>query len=603
MYLDSISFFQLLRNKHQAKKFIDQLVGELKKSGWWQKLLAEIELSSTVFDQENQTRNQKSELMWWLNKLKASNPKSKYDSNHQTLRSWLKLAVAEYLQDNSDPELENRWPELADKKWSPKILDDKNLQQELTEHPFYKYLSQPHPKAGYPDQGLVKTPHDNLDYSQVKLAQLDDRLINQTLRVWLYYLLLFNHPTRLSHLFETQQSKFSPPTKKTNNIFENAQNRGTTVSIADLSLHVGGGLKARIKRSERFLHGPFVKLGRQARSLQVGSANPEIFGSTLSIASMIQAHCLAAIPRDGFFANPLRQADLAQKVFQFLATSPILTSLPTDTAKQVWSMWRKNAMGVLEADAVKAVLRAQVLYQVGVRTFRVYSPEPSSGPVQTVTALRKLEQKEGWDPIEIFAGQVVSVKQAQKLEAVGTDGIFIGIGGGGRCITGVRSGSAIDWPQLLWQLRGQLKIPVIVEGGASNHTAQTLALGASGIGVTRAAGSGTIESPGGKLFIANHQGRRFKVYGGEASARVKYMGGREGPFDTIPYIEGESTLVYLDYGRGNLPTLVQKLFLLFGDAILAMVFQNCETVNQLQHQGAHNLKLESAGGSWIKNTH
>ena len=149
-------------------------------------------------------------------------------------------------------------------------------------------------------------------------------------------------------------------------------------------------------------------------------------------------------------------------------------------------------MGVIDAVPEKALLRAQALYKVGVRTFRVYSPEPGMNVVNTVKAIRK---KFGTE-IEIFAGQVVDVLQAQQIEEAGADGLYIGIGGGGRCITGVRSGSVIDWPILLWELRGKIKIPVIVEGGASDHIATTLALGASGIGVSRAVAGGTIESPG-----------------------------------------------------------------------------------------------------------
>ena len=64
--------------------------------------------------------------------------------------------------------------------------------------------------------------------------------------------------------------------------------------------------------------------------------------------------------------------------------------------------------------------------------------------------------------IEIIAGQVVDVSQAVAAQEVGADGIVIGIGGGGRCITGVRSGSVIDWPELVWGLRGEINIPIIV---------------------------------------------------------------------------------------------------------------------------------------------
>ena len=404
-------------------------------------------------------------------------------------------------------------------------------------------------------------------------------------------------------MFEINKKKFIPPAINNNTLFQLAKKERRAIAITELALSVEGSNKERTKRTERFRHGPFVKLGKQARSIFVGSANPEIFGSSAAIASLAQAHCLAAIPRDGFFSNVERQVALAKNVFIWLKKGPALTQVENEDKQKLLKLWQRNIMGVVEADPNKAVKRTAALYKAGVRTFRVYSPEPGTGPLETISKLRALEKKQRWKSIEIFSGQVVSIKQAQQLEKAGADGLFVGIGGGGRCITGVRSGAAIDWPQLVWKLRGKINIPVIVEGGASDHIAQTLAVGATGIGVTRAAGGGTIESPGGASFLLDQSGEIFKIYGGEASARVKYMGGREGPFETIPYVEGESTTVTLDYGRGNFPTILQKLFLLFGDAILAMVFQNQDSIHNLQKSGAKNLRLVTPTESILRNTH
>src|SRR5690606_11123258 len=146
--------------------------------------------------------------------------------------------------------------------------------------------------------------------------------------------------------------------------------------------------------------------------------------------------------------------------------------------------WKNNVMGTLEASPKKVLDRARSLYKVGIRCFRVYSPEPSSGPIECVERLRS----EFGDEIEIFTGQIIDVNQARKAQAAGADGFFVGVGGGGRCITGVRSGSLVDWPELVWKLRGEIDVPIIAEGGASDHIAVTLLLGASAISVTRIAG-------------------------------------------------------------------------------------------------------------------
>jgi len=94
---------------------------------------------------------------------------------------------------------------------------------------------------------------------------------------------------------------------------------------------------------------------------------------------------------------------------------------------------------VLEPELTKGLVRAEQLYQAGVRAFRVYSPEPGKEAVQLIASLVKTYGQE----IEIFAGQVVALDQALAFEAAGAHGIYIGIGGGGRCITAWRSG--VQW--------------------------------------------------------------------------------------------------------------------------------------------------------------
>ena len=140
----------------------------------------------------------------------------------------------------------------------------------------------------------------------------------------------------------------------------------------------------------------------------------------------------------------------------------------------------------------------------------------------------------------------------------------------------VRSGSAIDWPELVWKLRGEINIPIIVEGGASDHVATTLLLGASGISVSRVVAGGTIESPGGLLYCSDDSGKLFKPYGGEASARTKYLDGKLLPFTIPSFVEGETTKAELSYIKNVHPTLTYNLHVLIEDAILAMVFRGAK---------------------------
>jgi hypothetical protein len=267
--------------------------------------------------------------------------------------------------------------------------------------------------------------------------------------------------------------------------------------------------------------------------------------------------------------------------------------------KWLLDQWKHNIMGVVETEKEKALIRAQALYDVGVRVFRVYSPEPGLSVIETVKHLRKKLGNE----IEIFAGQVVDVEQAKELEAAGADGLYVGIGGGGRCITGVRSGSVIDWPQLVWDMRGEIGIPIVVEGGASDHIATTLSLGASGIGVSRIAGGGTIESPGGMLYCVDNSGKLYKPYGGEASARTKYLDKHMLPFGLPSFVEGETRKAEMSYLQYSLPTLAYNIYSLTEDIILSFVFRAVKDLAEYHDLSPSPLRRKTAVGEAMQNTH
>jgi hypothetical protein len=484
------------------------------------------------------------------------------------------------------------------------------LYQELQQTGFLSWLAKEYDKnsqsddSSYPGQGLYRTDYDGSEFATATVEKLNQEIIDKTIYAWLYYLELFNHPERLKALFETTAQEFHPPqAKRLNPIFLFAKLLRQAIAINELALHPTGAEKERTKRTERFTQNTFVKIGKQARIPLVGSANPEIWGSPSAIASMAMSHGLVGIPRDGVFSNLDRQAALVKKVHEWLENSPTLLHKPMELQQQLLNSWKHNLMGVIEAEPQKALARATSLYLSGVRTFRIYSPEPGDGPLKTLVRLQQQARDFNWEPIEVFAGQVVSVEQALALQAAGADGIYIGIGGGGRCTTGVRSGAAIDWPQLVWELRGKLRIPILVEGGASDNIAVSMATGVTGIGVTRAVGGGTLESPGGWNYLKNELGKLFKLYGGEASARMRAMAGRIGPFGIIQYVEGETTTAEMNYGRGNLPTLMQNIHLLLGDVVMGMVFQNAENIADLQEKGAHNLRKVSAAERDLRRTH
>lgn len=449
----------------------------------------------------------------------------------------------------------------------------------------------------YPSQGLLTTPHDYIDYKSVTLLPHEE--IVQTLRLRWFFLTMFNHPYRMHFLKNVQRQKFSSPPKIDTKVFEHSKKNGLTLSVGDLGARVTGSSKPRSSRNARYAQGPFVKLGRQARCLFVGSASPDVWNSAAAISTMAASHCLATVPRNGVTSDVDRQTDLAREVFEWLEHTADALLTGRRDKRTLLSMWKNNVVGTLEANPRKALIRAKSLYAAGVRVFRVYSPEPGTGAIETLKALRRKYK----DSVEIFVSMIIDVEQAKLAEQYGADGVYIGIGGGGRCITGVRSGSVVDWPELLWNLRGEINIPVIVEGGASDNVSVTLLLGANGIGVSRVVSGGTIESPGGALFCTDEKGHLFKPYGGEASARTKFLDQKLLPFNIPSFVEGETTRADKSYVMHVYPTLTYNLHLLIEDAILTMVFRNVDDIQSLQSISPSPLRRSTSFEAFQRRTH
>jgi len=505
------------------------------------------------------------------------------------------MALKNKTLDKLAKDYEDLMDPILGKKRIKNLLEDK----EKNHHEYLKkwYSLSKEAKFVYPSQGLLQTPFDYLDIKSISL--LPQEQLIETLRMRRFFLELFNHPLRMEHLKGVNSKKFVAPPKVNSKAVEYAKETGSALSIGDIGSTIEGSGKERMSRKERYASGPFVKLGKQARSIFVSSASPDVWNSAAAIATMAASHCLAGVPRNGLTSSLERQTDLAKEVMVWLddIADEILDG--RKDRKEVLAMWKANVCGTLETNAKKVMTRAQALFDVGVRSFRIYSPEPGTGVLETVKVLRK----EFGDTIEIWAGQVVDVQQAKDLESAGADGIFVGIGGGGRCITGVRSGLAIDWPELVFDLRGEINIPIIAEGGASDHIAVSLLLGASGISVSRIVSGGTIESPGGILYCVDSNARMFKPYGGEASARTKYLDGKLLPFDIPSFVEGEVTKAEMNYIKHVRPTLTYNLHSLIEDSILALVFRGASNLEELQALNPSPLRLISSSGDFQRNTH
>lgn len=521
--------------------------------------------------------------MPYMTKLKPGEPVPKPTKSVKTSRKITLPSFASFR----DVE---KWESYIGQKLAP-------FEQEVSSYLKSWYIESQENSHAYPSQGLLLTPFDFLPHT--RKAMLEPTEMIRILRVRQYFLEIFNHPERLVALKKVQKRPFTPVPKVASNVMENMIKQGLALSVSDLGISVVGSDRERVSRTARFKDGPFVKLGKRARSLLVGSAMPDIYGSAPAIATLAQCLSLVGVPRNGPFHIIQRQVDLVKQVWRTFEVSKVLVGRSKSDQEFLLDQWRHNVMGVLETESELALPRAKALYDVGVRVFRVYSPEPGLGVLHTVRSLRK---KYG-DTIEIFAGQIVDVQQAKLLEQAGVDGIYIGIGGGGRCITGVRSGSVIDWPQLVWSLRGEITVPIIVEGGASDNIAVTLALGATGIGVSRIVGGGTIESPGGMLYCVDKDGRLFKPYGGEASARTKFLDKKMLPFQLPSFVEGETDVAGISYLPYGVPTIAFNAFNLIEDVILSFVFRAVQELSELHAIDPSPIRQKTVGGEAQQRTH
>jgi IMP dehydrogenase len=181
--------------------------------------------------------------------------------------------------------------------------------------------------------------------------------------------------------------------------------------------------------------------------------------------------------------------------------------------------------------------------------------------------------KDNYD-VDVIAGNIVTINQAQDLIDVGADGLRVGMGPGSICTTqeamavGRGQASAV---YAVSKIASQYGVPVIADGGIKNsgHIAKALALGASTVMMGRLL-AGTNEAPGWE----NHK----KVYRGMASKEVLEKGGngRYGTQvipqgvsttieptgsvrDTIAFLNGSLQYALQDMGAKSIPLLHRKM--------------------------------------------
>lgn len=179
----------------------------------------------------------------------------------------------------------------------------------------------------------------------------------------------------------------------------------------------------------------------------------------------------------------------------------------------------KDAQGRLRVAAAVGVVgdfleRAQELINAHVDAIVVdIAHVHSTHGLSAVKKLRKLCQS-----VDLIGGNIATPEGARDLIALGVDGVKVGIGPGGICITRMVAGVGI--PQLsaimaCSEVSKKAHVPLIADGGTNfpGDMTKALAAGASSVMITGWL-AGTDESPG---SIILRKGQKYKVHRGAAS--------------------------------------------------------------------------------------
>lgn len=461
------------------------------------------------------------------------------------------------------------------KKKGPKILELNATARALIES---DDISDERVRPFHVDQNLHITPFDNTEGMRIDIVP--DHIIETWRNLHEYNLGLTNHPARIMAMKAVEERGFQPPQPlDENNIVEKTFREGSILQLSDLGHNVDMRYldedslaswntmspaekqqrideleqDSQVHRSEQFALGLPVMLGKQARSFFGGAAMPDINGSVMSLATQAMMHMRVDIPEVGYFSDPYRGATLAKAVFEYMDNHPILENYSPEDQEWLKNHWRKNVFGALEVGTDKALRRAEILAKAGVKSFRIYGHTQGGDVIRTTRAMRQQ-----YHHADLAASQITDLQIAFAVWNEGADSIITGVGSGGRCTTADQAQSipANALFPILARKHG-FGIPIIAEGGAIDEPVIAALIGLSGVNGSGSIGGGTLESPGGAIYLQK-DGKYYKPYGGEASPRTKWLSERTFPTGLPYFPEGDQTFKELDPQNSSIAEKVMR---------------------------------------------
>ncbi len=265
----------------------------------------------------------------------------------------------------------------------------------------------------------------------------------------------------------------------------------------------------------------------------------------------------------------------------------------------------KDEKGRLRVGAAIGVVgdyleRAEELVKAGVDALVIDIAHVHS--IHGALAIRKIRRT--FPKVDLIGGNIATGEAAKDLIRLGCDGLKVGIGPGGICITRIVAGAGV--PQLTAimecaQVAERHKIPGIADGGPNfpGDMTKALAAGASTVMLTGWL-AGTDESPG-NIILRN--GQKYKVHRGAASFSAvasRKIEGVSGQVrkelasaemdEELEKIVAEGVETFIHY-KGAAKDVIYQLV---GALRSGMSYSNARTIGQLW-KNARFMEISAAG--------
>lgn len=445
----------------------------------------------------------------------------------------------------------------------------------------------------------IFSPYDALKEKPELLPPQEaaEYLLYRHLDLW-----LLTHPTRMNAIRQMEKTPYKPIIQKQIDKFDELIRTKHSVTFLDFGLDVQEPNEpSNIKQentdpsAQRILaEGLFSWTTPKMVTLPYQlSSMPDLSGPH-ALATIALTQGFGFIPIDSLWSNVNNQLKVADRAFELLENDPVLFNHPEKDF--ILERARKLVGATLKTDPKDAVSRAKILWNAGIRTFRVYDPRSLGRLEETV---EEVKQQLGDDAI-IFAGQVLGPDQAHRLADKGANALICGIGEGGICDT--PSEAAIVANNLLNGyeiIKSGLSIPLLFDGGIGRRTPLAISVGAAGVLKSQAIGTG-IEKPPFMWWHKLENGKLASPYSGEAAGRTKWLGGKTDFMGRPLFVEGKDEYVILNPLS---PSIATNVYFLLQGLATSLVFQRVSSLRELQELPNPDIWSQSNNAAYTSSIH